>query len=289
MKKTILLLTIAAACTAGEAHATDFVFGVSSGDWDVEGNWTPSGGPPVDGDSATIPAGKTCVVDTDEECDSIDVGGTLEIEAAASLTLRPEAGEESDVEGELKLTGDANNTADLIIDGNAQMNGNRGLLLMANGLIKPKNASGDKLTLPFIIDAGTQFLVHGYGEISVALDSAVRVVADQFQKTLKLTGGDKDGTGPAAEWEAFAGGTLEIDCAVTGNARWKQLTGGGATMIVIKHCVSVTGDVSIRTGRFDVQDTFCTSGDLSWTGNTGIDVSSGASVSFGETCSAFCP
>ena len=287
MKKTILLLTIAAACTAGPANAADYTFDVTSGDWDVTTNWNPNG-TPQDGDSATIPYAKTCFVDTDEECDGIDVVGTLEIEAGASLTLRPEIAEWAKTPGTLKLTGDATNTADLIIDGDVVMFGDLGQLVMAYGLIKAKNASGDKLTLLQEDPLHPPLRILGFGEISVALDSHVPVVADQPTKTLKLTGDDKIGSLPVGAWEAY-GGTLEIDCAVTGDAPWKQTRGGGNSNTVIKHCVSVTGDVTVTVGTFDVQATFCTSGDLVWMGNTGIDVSSGASASFGETCSAFCP
>ena len=80
------------------ASATDFTFtanGVATGVWRDQDNWTDGvggGGIPIAGDTATIPANKTCQVEAAqaEACDSLTVedGGKLEVNVSGgSLTV----------------------------------------------------------------------------------------------------------------------------------------------------------------------------------------------------------
>lgn len=79
------ILTLAITTTA---HATNYTFTATSGDWNVQTNWSPNGTPTF-GDTATIPSGKTCkIADANQSCTSIVIqsGGTFGLESR-DLTL----------------------------------------------------------------------------------------------------------------------------------------------------------------------------------------------------------
>lgn len=65
-KKIVLASTIMAmfALASVPAMATDYYWNVATGDWNVAGNWTPTG-PPADNAWAVIDNGGTATIDTD--------------------------------------------------------------------------------------------------------------------------------------------------------------------------------------------------------------------------------
>ncbi|MCG3128864.1 MAG: hypothetical protein CHACPFDD_03760 [Phycisphaerae bacterium] len=84
----ILFSLIVVVCTTASSFATTYTFIATSGLWDDEDNWDPTG-KPVSGDTAIIPNGKTCLVQNGNEAVKIvqvDSGGTLGI-VGRTLTL----------------------------------------------------------------------------------------------------------------------------------------------------------------------------------------------------------
>lgn len=82
-----LLLTLSLIPAGVVAEVYIFV-GSADGPWRIANNWDPATGPPHAGDKAIIPNGKTCLVDSDEAGELVDVqtGGTLTI-AGKTLAL----------------------------------------------------------------------------------------------------------------------------------------------------------------------------------------------------------
>ena len=91
MRIARITLTLAGmlAFASSAATATDYSFTADDGVWDLAGNWDPDTGPPQAGDKATIPDGKICrVQEDDQEAHEVVVeeGGTLGI-VSKDLTI----------------------------------------------------------------------------------------------------------------------------------------------------------------------------------------------------------
>lgn len=118
-------------------------------------------------------------------------------------------------------------------------------------------------------------VVHGSGRIKVTLENNTYVVADNGNGdgscpgggdcSLRLETDPKSGTGFWIAEDAVSGtaGQLYVDADVTGSGTW-QLIDDEDAEIVIASCCSVSGDVDVSHGTFEVADgaAFCTTGDL---------------------------
>ncbi len=290
----VLTLVIGLGLATTPALATDFEFNKTTGIWDDESNWDPSGGPPGPGDTATIPSAKTCRVTTDEECDSFTLGGTLKVEAGHSLTVSEDCNLGGGG-GKIQLVGDGSYTADLIIAASLTMSGKAATIEMWNGLITYGQSSDPTLTFERTSGPGpSPPVIHGDGEIKVKLTNKAWVWADHDGETLYLT--DKDKSGVVGEldygdWEARNGGILQVDAKVTGDATWGLLS-GALSQIVINQCLTdLTGEVHLHIGTLTVNQSFCTTGNITWRDATTILVEEGVHHAiFGITCPAtLCP
>ncbi|MCG3128677.1 MAG: hypothetical protein CHACPFDD_03567 [Phycisphaerae bacterium] len=88
------LLLICFAISSSLAHATVYTFtGNQNSRWALPGNWDPPTGKPGAGDKAIIPNGKTCLVDSDEAAEVVEIasGATLTI-AGKTLLMQENIG-----------------------------------------------------------------------------------------------------------------------------------------------------------------------------------------------------
>lgn len=125
---THLFFIIVFVFTSNPAFAVIKTFNVASGNWNVPGNWSPSG-VPASSDEVVIPAGKTCTITADVAHATgganvvITVGGTLIINASVTLT------EDSGLYAE--NGGVINNNGTIVMTTNAD----QGLWAMEGGVI----------------------------------------------------------------------------------------------------------------------------------------------------------
>ena len=275
---TVLLL----ATTAG---ATDYTFTAATGFWDHDANWAPPG-VPSNGDSASIPVGKTCYIDGDQECSGLVVAGTLEVQGGHSLTMSTNY---SEVTGDLKLAGTEENQATLYVNG-LTIGGAGGEIEMWHGRIDSLG-DGPGLTLG---NSGNPYAVHlhGDGEINVWVANNAKVTADHDGETLRFTSkcdGSTNGYIPEC-WRANSGGRLQFDGEVSGEGGFLIKDGDDDSRIIINDRCWVRGAVWILRGSFIVGEggSFCTNGSLNWNlGNdydTRIEVKAGGYAAFGASC-----
>jgi hypothetical protein len=124
-RKAICLIALTG-CLCAAATATDYTFNASSGDWSIASNWQPyTGYPPVVGDTANIPASRTCIVaNADQGATSVSVasGGTLRINNR-HLTISAGGGTGMTVNGTVEFENTATLTtpASLTITGSGQL------------------------------------------------------------------------------------------------------------------------------------------------------------------------
>jgi hypothetical protein len=98
MRSRLILAISVFTLIVTSAHAQSYSFNVSNGDWSVASNWTPAGGPPGSGDTATIafPVGATVTITTPQVCSTLIIGdvgsaSTLNINPSGSLTITTSA------------------------------------------------------------------------------------------------------------------------------------------------------------------------------------------------------
>lgn len=142
MKKN-LLLSILTLLLSISAFAQKTYSGPASGNWNVAGNWSPSG-VPTSADDVIIPSGKTVTIDVDAFAKSISVSGTLYLDNSYRLTVGT-----SSVNGNFTVnsggTFKINQTGTLIVYGNYTNNGTtdfwKGDVLITGNLTSPTTSA----------------------------------------------------------------------------------------------------------------------------------------------------
>ena len=125
---THLFFIVVFVFTSNAAFAVEKTFSVTSGNWNVAGNWSPSG-VPASTDEVTIPTGRTCTITANVAHATgganvvITVGGTLIINA--SITLTEDSGLYAENGGVI------NNNGTIVMTSNAD----QGLWAMDGGVI----------------------------------------------------------------------------------------------------------------------------------------------------------
>jgi len=292
----LLAVLVATGGAVTPALGTDNVYhAVSVPNWHVNDNWSLGWWPRFD-ENAVIPAGEECLIwthDPDAVADSIEVYGTLTIDGGRKLSLSGVA--DSTLDGSLEVIGTLVIKTDLTI-GVVQ---DAGEILMASGCsIDDDTDNWAELT--------TEVPIRGCGYIKVTLVNNASVVTDRFslmeQSPLYLTEGSKSGSG---FWEAKINGELVVDLGTgksfSGAGTWQIIDNSAdvTPKITIKTCCDLlTGDVILKNGIFRAEESFCTTGDLTWQsvekGGGGytspkFEVVQGKSATFGGSCQDICP
>jgi len=301
----LAVVLIIAAGTATSALAVDKTFAAGANNhWNTLGNWIPSG-VPVSDDNAIIPVGEEChITNGNAQADSIEVYGTLTVEGSRKLSLSGDADSSIDDDGKLALSGT------LVIKSDLTISGDGGEIEMGSGsVIDDDNDNGAELTVEEECDQQMEpdcaLVVHGMGYIRVKLVNNAFVVADTFTipggMPLYLCNESKSGSGL---WVAEDTGRLEVDLDegedVSGSGTWRIIsTGVNVPWITIKTCCDgLTGDVILINGIFRAEESFCTTGDLTWQsvamsggGYTipKFEVVQGKSATFGGSYQDICP
>ena len=296
MKKTLvipLIFALTVIALPGSANAATKTFQATDGLWHDGPNWV-GGIPAQDGDIAVIPDGKTCHVDEgeDEVCDAFQVAGELHLQQGSTLIIDSNS---TITDGTVTVSYDAT----LLIDGNATITGDGGDIVLMNGTgAIDHHRDGGTLTIEGSCggdppDRDCSLTVHGYGKIKVGLVNNAFVVADACgllpaAGTLTLDDHAKSGSG---FWMAECDASLVVNVEVTGSGTWEIPAGAGNVGIIriLEECTDLTGDVNLLAGTLDVDESFSTTGDLTWrsateppTDVTTIDVAGGKSASFGD-------
>jgi len=304
----LAVVLIVAAGTTTPALAMDKEFTAVPGNnhWNYGPNWDPEDVPDSD-DNAIILAGQVCyITDADAVADSIEIKvdgeskGELWVYPERKLSLYGDA--DSDIDGLLHLSGTLVIMSDLSITGEAGK-----IEMFKNSVIDDDENNGAVLTLEHACDPELQpdcaVTVFGVGYIKVTLVNDAFVVADGTcdEMTLHLIEESKSGSGV---WEAKNLGWLEVNLAegeeFTGSGTWRILAtaANDGAMIFIKSCIDgLTGDVEIKNGKFEAEESFCTTGDLTWESVAGSPyntepefyVHSAKTAMFVESCSNVCP
>jgi hypothetical protein len=116
-----------------------------------------------------------------------------------------------------------------------------------------------------------------------APDIAVELVNDAYilanrEEGLRLSGAKKSGSGYwAIGTKGGSNGLLIVDTEVEGSGTW--LLGVAGTIEINQECSDLTGDVEISSGTLDINEYFCTSGNIEMTGGQ-ITVAAGKEASF---------
>ncbi|TWT41192.1 hypothetical protein RAS1_38860 [Phycisphaerae bacterium RAS1] len=128
-----LLVCVAASSTAAATSYTFTANGNASGDWGDQQNWSPSTGYPIVGDTATIPNGKTCLVEqANQRCLTVTVnsGGILLVKGR-NLTI--DSGMQ--INGDLQLKEVSNVLGRIYFESDIQLSGSGKVdARVANGL-----------------------------------------------------------------------------------------------------------------------------------------------------------
>jgi hypothetical protein len=140
-------------------HAAATSFNVSTGDWNVPGNWT-TGVVPGAGDSVTIPDGRVCTVSDTRACLSLSLtGGRITVNG--SLTVPTLLVSPSTSMFIISGTGDLTVTSAFSVASNGTISGS-GRLIIASGATMSYAS-----TFPYILDAHT-ILVQSGGTLTYA-------------------------------------------------------------------------------------------------------------------------
>jgi len=241
----------------------------------MAGHWTPPGWP-VAGDTAVIPAGKTCRIlnsdSVDAQCAVIRVEAsgptraTLLVEDQKTLTIT----DDSVINGSMDLQGA------LLIGDNLAIRGTGGEIkgtLAAQIIVTPPGSNwiltlGNNGPFPGMYAPREESLVmHGRMQLGARLQNDAYVIGDMGgdENSLCLSGLSKN-AGPNGYWIAETSGSLAVQCEVTGAGKWQipYVPGWGIARIDINHPTFVSGDVLLETGIFNCQFQFCTTGNLHW-------------------------
>ncbi len=298
---TIIIAILAIALGVSDAAATDYTFNATSGTWGTAANWDPAGGPPGVNDTATIPDGKTCLVEADRSVDSIDIesGGTLRVISASGDARSLAIFDDSTIDGTLKLEGVSSKPASLLIAGTAarRLDGTGTIEGVTPGIglgtVLYQALCDDascKLTIPDLTITGTV-------SIWTNLDFNGTVLVDDADDTIQIghsscaTASISVSGGPSYEVEA---GNLVFECVesiitLNGEPSW-TMSGGEITVTDdCSGCAEAVGDFVITGGVLDVDADLCTGGTLDYRGPAAggvatIDVASGVSATFAGSC-----
>lgn len=285
---------------------TDNTFQVSSGFWDDTTNWD-QGHKPQPGERAVIPSSGTCYIGADdhEEADQFHIEGVLVIPHNGSLTIT----EDSTIEGTISLQGGGQTSrASLLVGADLTITGDGGVIDMVKGsLIDDDGTDTHTLTLAGSCTGSAQrscsLVVHGHGHIRATLVNDAFVVADTDYNCggrggdcfLRLMENSKSGSGYwIAESAGGPPGWLYVEAETSGSGTW-LLVSDEEAKIKIDACTSVSGNVLVTHGIFDVDDDFCTTGVLTFdsVGATPtspvIDVAASATAEFGVSACSACP
>jgi len=157
------------------------------------------------------------------------------------------------------------------------------------GIISSGNDGG--LPAVLTLQSTGQNLLHVHGHIDLraktvnnALVGVNNVLGASVEHAMKLSTWPKSGSG---EWYANDG-RLEVLVSVSGSAKWRISGDSSEALIWINaECTDLSGNVELTQGTLDVDQNFCTSGNLTFDGRstgTRIAVASLRSAQFGGTC-----
>lgn len=264
MKRTIL--TTAAICAAlllaSGANATTYYFhwdSVGSQNFDDANNWytdgcsSPStpGAVPTGNDRAVICSGQICNVTASAGVDTVEVCGTLNIQAGYTLAM------------------DNGSTSNSVVDGTI-------------------NLLGSGSTLSF---TSANHSVSGDGAIDGRHDSAVIAIASGYTLTSEITIQGNCQIVPVSGSStifindgivhANNAGTLEVapDSIGDSSGAWCVSTSASAVLkISTGSAAKHDGDICVSNGTLDINNTFTTAGSLCFAGGT-IDVANGVTLS----------
>ena len=96
-------------------------------------------------------------------------------------------------------------------------------------------------------------------------------------------------------WSAEGGGDFYVETEVTGSADWLMSNPNPDDLLSIKidYCLhDLSGNVTIKAGRFDLQKNFCTTGNINWDSTAEVSFFHGTGkAGFGaSSCSlSWCP
>jgi hypothetical protein len=239
--------------------------------WSEPTNWQDTSEPPQTGvpttdDRAVIPAGTTCTIlatGSDVVADTVSVSGTLDIQAGRTLTLDNDydnlgggAGtDNSAVAGTIKLKESGSTLA--FAEQNHTLSG-AGAVVGEHNSAKMTIASSKTLTSTTTIQGRLQIApASGASSTGFVNDTGGLVLAD-------------------------AAGTLDMQAdTVSGAGDWQVSSNGSAVLKFTTGSQSLTGDLSVSTGRLDIADSITTTGTLDFSGGE-IDVASGKTFTAGQ-------
>lgn len=250
--------------------------------WDDADHWTPNTGPPGATDKAIILDGDIVHVDTliasgGDEVGELDVQGDGQVVIKWNCRLTLHAEDTSTVEGLIifrRIEG-GEPRGELKIDGDVTVNGVNGTGVIAgarNGFVTPQfcwtlgpgrvfGTAGSSLTI------GDELQMLGTLDIEVELINNGTVGIDtewgSGAHTMRLMTNDKSGTG---DWFTEYGEIIvSVDVDTSGKWTVNQATGGILAEIQLDHALNVTGDLTVDGGLLDVNETFCTTGKITFT------------------------
>ncbi len=285
-----LAVAMAVAAAATPTWATGYTFTANngaSGSWDDANNWDPVTGPPGSGDTATIPNGKLCRVDQDnQEADSIDVQSGATLEIINSVTNGPSLAitDNSTINGYLYFTGThaiLTIAADLTISGTGTIT----VSDRANDtghILSVLISSLNKLTI------GAGITVVGSVNFLVDLDNDGTFIVNNSNDYMNLGCGAGcaeltiEGEG---KYDVSAG-TLHISqVSFTGIDVSSWGVTGGKLLIhsFCAGCDDFGGELTLSGGTLDVDADLCTEHNFKFN-NCTIEVASGVTAAFHTRC-----
>lgn len=122
-KRAFLVGALSALFASASYGQTTYTYIATDDIWNDDANWTPSGGPPGALDTAVIPDGKTCRIESSAQADTVDVqsGGTLRIDST-SLTI--DDGSSLTVNGDLQFKKSSSTVPSLVyLEGDLTISG----------------------------------------------------------------------------------------------------------------------------------------------------------------------
>lgn len=260
--------------------------------YDTAGNWSCSGVPGSDDTVVLDDSDDVCVVraaGSDQACISFSLvpGTILTIETGRTLTITGNCV----VDGTVNMQGTLSLSSSLTISGDGTI-----ILQQKTGTgAYTSRITGSTLTLSD--DTGGSVLTAvGTGEIENVLVNNARILAGH--ETSYCDGSpacDFDGVfeleaavSGSGKFEAADGEELELQSTVVGSADW-EIGDHSANQITLLGIACLNGDFLILNGRLEIQEDFCTCGDLDL-GDTGSSDSAEVAVLAGMTATfGACP
>ncbi|MCH8253442.1 MAG: hypothetical protein IID36_13420 [Planctomycetes bacterium] len=315
MKTHLMLVCLAAIALviASPALADVCTFvGATNADWNEILSWEccpdndpqcniPFNAVPIEGDEAIIPNNTTCVIgDADQEITTLTLVGTLIVLKDRTLTLHGDSTVDGDLGFQVGTGGGvcapgANDTATLEIANHLTITGDGGTIgvgCISFVIIKaqPGLSFTPILTLENA-DPGTLTVRANFSteiDIQVQLRNHARVGIDtNLSATVRLSTEPKTGCGL---WFVKNGGTMVVDIAVQGDGTWeitRDLFFPISTLEINAECDALTGTVLLDSVLMDVNEDFCTTGDLTFTAKDKvgrIEVAQDKTASFAGNC-----